>query len=168
MPLTIISLAQCITVIVSTCPIGSPWKINFHPARERTATLAFLPPILRSWKVAARLLSILASVSPIPGQYLCQPAVSISLFLRCRTRLTGYFLFRSLKHFCFAFISGSLFHSIMYSRQPDRFPATMGKRIARRAHVNCKRSCAHGRMKAQADWVAVKFARGELISNAKM
>lgn len=55
-------------------------------------------------------------VSSIPGQYLDPSSSS------CNPRLTDYFPFRSLKHFCFAFISDSLSHSIMYSSQPDRVP----------------------------------------------
>lgn len=46
--------------------------------------------------------------------------------------LTGYFLFRSLEHFCFAFISGSFFHPVTYSKLAERFPATTNQGMTTR------------------------------------
>lgn len=80
--------------------IGVPWPNLFHP------------------RVSDRALSIHARENAFPRSLdnICPSSSS------CNPRLTDYFPFRSLKHFCFAFISDSLSHSIMYSSQPDRVP----------------------------------------------
>lgn len=95
-------------------------------------TFLFVPSSLQERTDFASALSIHASVqrarnvSSVPRKYL-RPSSSLQPPPR---RLTDYFLFRSLKHFCFTFISGPLFHCIMCSRLSDRFPATMGKGLA--------------------------------------